>query len=168
MTQTGYVLPDWQPEQVAIEYDADGVAQGRPFDHPWADDGPYWNLRGNGGLLSTASDMFRWHLALEGDEVLDERAKQELFEPRVLEEPGGDSRTTPTAGSCSTPTYGRVLWHNGGNGWSYAEFARLPDEGVDGLLGHEPVPKRGRRGTSSARVRGSPSASSNACSTDRQ
>ena len=33
--------------------------------------------------------MFRWHRALEGEQVLDERAKAELFEPRVPEEPGG-------------------------------------------------------------------------------
>ncbi len=129
MTQTGYVLPDWQPEQVAVEYDAEGVAHGRPFDHPWADDGPYWNLRGNGGILSTANDMFRWHQALEGEEMLDVRAEKELFEPRVLEEPGGD--TYYAYGWVVIDTdLGRVLWHNGGNGWSYAELARLPDDGV--------------------------------------
>ena len=62
MTQTGYVLPDWEPGQVAVEYDRQGRPHGRPLDHPWASDGPYWNLRGNGGLLSTARDMFRWQL----------------------------------------------------------------------------------------------------------
>jgi hypothetical protein len=64
MTQTGYVLPAWQPKLVAVEYDAHGTSHGRPFDHPWADDGPYW---------------------------INRRAKHELFEPRVLEEPDGDS-----------------------------------------------------------------------------
>ncbi|MDQ2672779.1 MAG: beta-lactamase family protein, partial [Actinomycetota bacterium] len=60
MRQTGYVLPAWKPDQVAVEYDENGEPKGKPFDHPWAEDGPYWNLRGNGGLLSTARDMFRW------------------------------------------------------------------------------------------------------------
>ncbi len=129
MTQTGYVLPDWRPEQVAIEYDAQGVAQGRPFEHPWAGDGPYWNLRGNGGLLSTARDLFRWHLALEGDEVLDQRAKRELFEPRVPEEPGGDSYAA-YGWVAFDSEYGPVLWHNGGNGWSYGEIAHLPGSGA--------------------------------------
>jgi CubicO group peptidase (beta-lactamase class C family) len=92
MTQTGYVLPDWNPDAVAVEYDAQDRPQGRPDDHPWATDGPYWNLRGNGGLLSTAGDLGRWLLALEGDDVLDERAKADLFRPRVLEEPGGETR----------------------------------------------------------------------------
>ncbi|HWM11650.1 MAG TPA: serine hydrolase [Solirubrobacteraceae bacterium] len=101
----------------------------RHLDHPWASDGPYWNLRGNGGLLSTARDMFRWHVALDGDEVLDRQAKRKLFEPHVLEEPGGSSYYG----------YGwvivradnrKVAWHNGGNDWSYGELTRLLDDGA--------------------------------------
>jgi len=129
MTRTGYVLPDWQRDRVAVEYDARGRSHGRPFDHPWAKDGPYWNLRGNGGLLSTARDMFRWHRALEGDKVLDRRAKRQLFKPRVLEEPGGD--TYYGYGWVILETkYGRAGWHNGGNGWSYGELTRLLDDRV--------------------------------------
>ena len=129
MTQTGYVLPDWDPRDVAVEYDAKDRPQGRPYDHPWAADGPYWNLRGNGGLLSTAHDMGRWLLALEGDRVLDERAKEELFRPRVLEEPGGGTRYAYGWVVAETPL-GKVNWHNGGNGWAYAELARLPESGA--------------------------------------
>lgn len=127
MKETGYVLPDWDSSEVAVEYDARGRAQGRPFDHPWADDGPYWNLRGNGGLLSTARDMFRWHRALEKERVLDAKAKAELFKPRVLEEPDGDSRYAYGWVVLESPK-GRVLWHNGGNGWSYGEVLRIPSQ----------------------------------------
>jgi CubicO group peptidase (beta-lactamase class C family) len=129
MTRTGYVLPDWRPDQVAVEYGPRGRSHGKPFDHPWAKDGPYWNLRGNGGLLSTARDMFRWHVALRGNQVLNRRAKRRLFKPWVREEPGGDTWSA----------YGwvilrgedrRVAWHDGGNGWSYGEVARFLDEGA--------------------------------------
>jgi CubicO group peptidase (beta-lactamase class C family) len=129
MTQTGYVLPHWERDRVAVEYDPSGKRRGKPFDHPWADDGPYWNLRGNGGLLSTARDMFRWHVALQGTEILDQRAKRKLFKPYGREEAGGDyyygygwviRRTNA----------GTVAWHNGGNGWSYSELARVLDAGV--------------------------------------
>jgi len=129
MTQTGYVLPDWDRADVAIEYDAEDRPQGRPLDHPWAADGPYWNLRGNGGILSTARDMFRWHRALQGEQILDAEAKAELFRPRVLEEPGGDARYAYGWVVLDTPR-GRVDWHNGGNGWSYGEIARLPETGA--------------------------------------
>ena len=127
MTDTGYVLPDWRRRQVAVEYDARGRSQGRPFDHPWAADGPYWNLRGNGGLLSTARDMIRWHRTLLGERVLDREAKEQLFEPRVLEEKGGEAYYGYGWVIADTDQ-GRVAWHNGGNAWSYGEFARLLDE----------------------------------------
>ncbi|HYF72845.1 MAG TPA: serine hydrolase domain-containing protein, partial [Nocardioides sp.] len=111
MARTGYVLPDWDPSDVAVEYDARDRPQGRPYDHPWAADGPYWNLRGNGGLLSTAHDMGRWLLALEGGSVLDDDAKAELFRPRVLEEPGGETRYAYGWVVADTP-FGEVDWHN--------------------------------------------------------
>jgi CubicO group peptidase (beta-lactamase class C family) len=129
MAQTGYVLPQWDPSDVAVEYDAQDRPQGRPYDHPWAADGPYWNLRGNGGLLSTAHDMGQWLLALESDRVLDERARLELFRPRVLEEPGGETHYAYGWVVAETPL-GTVNWHNGGNGWAYAELGQLPESGA--------------------------------------
>ena len=95
-----------------MEYDENGEPKGRPFDHPGPMTG-YWNLRGNGGLLSTARDMFRWHAALEGDEVLSESAKDKMFEPHVPEEEGGDSYYG--YGWVVSPTdEGRIVWHDGG------------------------------------------------------
>jgi CubicO group peptidase (beta-lactamase class C family) len=129
MTRTGYALPDWEPEQVAVEYGPDGKPRGTPLDHPWAPDGPYWNLRGNGGLLSTARDMFRWHVALDGNQVLDQHAKRKLFKPHVLEEPGGDSYYG-YGWVILRGDEGRVAWHNGGNGSSYGELTRVLDEGA--------------------------------------
>src|SRR5918998_2744094 len=129
MTQTGYVLPEWKPDQVAVEYDENGAPKGKPFDHPWAEDGPYWNLRGNGGLLSTARDMFRWHVALRGDQVLSKSAKDKMFKPHVPEEEGGD--TYYGYGWVVSPTdEGRIVWHDGGNGWSLGIMARFPDQGA--------------------------------------
>jgi CubicO group peptidase (beta-lactamase class C family) len=124
MTQTGYVLPAWKRRRIAIEYDEHGRPKGMPFDHPWAHDGPYWNLRGNGGLLSTARDMFRWHRALEGDAILSEDAKRKLFAPHVPEVAGGD--TFYGYGWSIVP--GGIAAHDGGNGWSYGVLARFERE----------------------------------------
>jgi CubicO group peptidase (beta-lactamase class C family) len=126
MTRTGYVLPDWDAGRIAVEYDPRGASHGTPLRHRWAADGPWWNLRGNGGLLSTARDMFRWHLALQGDEVLDRRAKRKLFTAHVREEPGGDSRYG-YGWVIARTDLGRVAWHDGGNGWSYGVLTRLLD-----------------------------------------
>ncbi|MDF1605699.1 serine hydrolase [Nocardioides sp. YIM 152315] len=130
MTSTGYVLPDWSRHQVAVEYDADGGARGTPLDHRWADDGPYWNLRGNGGLLSTARDLYRWHRALLGDRVLTRDTRHALFEPRVQEAPDD----TWYAYGWVVGAFGDspVRWHNGGNDRSYGEIAR--DPGGDGFV----------------------------------
>jgi CubicO group peptidase (beta-lactamase class C family) len=125
MRRTGYVLPDWSRADIAVEYDADGRPQGRPIDRPWDVSGPYWNLFGNGGVLSTARDMIRWHQALRGDQVLDEDAKRQLFEPYVEEEPGGD--THYAYGWVVAGGDGSMLWHNGGNDSSYGEVARSAD-----------------------------------------
>src|ERR671910_1801667 len=127
MRHTGYVLPEWQPEQVAVEDDDNGEPKGRPFDHPWAEDGPYWNLRGNGGMLSTAHDMSRWHVALGGEEILSKSAKEKMFKPHVLEEEGGDSYYA-YGWVVSPADEGQILWHDGGNGWSFGVMARFPDQ----------------------------------------
>lgn len=128
MTSTGYTRSSWDPARVAVEYDEHGEPQGRPYEHPWAPDGPYWNLRGNGGLLSTPRDMFRWHVALAGDTLLDERAKARLFAPRAESDLPG----YPTAYGWTTLTTedDRVVAHTGGNGWSFATYARFLDSGT--------------------------------------
>jgi CubicO group peptidase (beta-lactamase class C family) len=136
MRHTGYVLPRWSPEQVAVEYDETGTSQGRPYDHPWAEDGPHWNLRGNGGMLSTARDMFRWHRALSDDTVLSGSARRELFTPRVRI-PGVDEWYA-YGWAVHDTAHGEVAWHNGGNDWSLATFARdLPEGAMTFWVGNQ-------------------------------
>ena len=124
MAHTGYLIPQWNPTQVAVEYDRQRRPHGRPFEHLWDSDGPYWNLRGNGGLLSTARDILSWHLALEGVSILDQRSKRMMFESHVPENPKGTSHYG--YGWVLSPTdYGRLAWHDGGNAWSLGVVARF-------------------------------------------
>ncbi|RFU87441.1 class A beta-lactamase-related serine hydrolase, partial [Streptomyces triticagri] len=128
MKHTGYLQARRPRELIAVEYDSRGRSKGRPFDHPWAADGPYWNLRGNGGMLSTAPDLFAWHRALTGDRILPAAARARLLAPRVRVPDSDDSygygwnvRDTPE---------GPLTWHDGGNGWSLALLARAPRDGT--------------------------------------
>nr|WP_062339270.1 serine hydrolase domain-containing protein [Herbidospora sakaeratensis] len=130
MTSTGYVLPRWAPGQIAVEYDRDGERRGRPTEHPWAADGPYWYLRGNGGMLSTARDMYRWHRALEGDTILSRKAKAEMFRARVLVDRTAKLYYAYGWGVFPRTEFGRVAEHDGGNDWSYGDLARSLDKGV--------------------------------------
>lgn len=76
MEFTGYRIPDWSKKVVAHWYTGD-KDNGTPLEKPY----PYWNLLGNGGILSTTGDMYRWHLALLGNKILSEQAKKKIFAP---------------------------------------------------------------------------------------
>lgn len=123
MRHTGYLLPHWRAGQVAVEYNRHGRPTGRPFDHPWAKNGPYWNLRGNGGIISTAPDMLRWDRALLHPTVLSHDAERQLFTPRVRIDTAGDRYAY--GWEILTSPLGPIAAHNGSNGWSFAVIARL-------------------------------------------
>ncbi|WP_084265323.1 serine hydrolase domain-containing protein [Actinomadura macra] len=131
MTRTGYVLPRWDRDQIAVEYDEDGKRQGRPFEHPWASDGPYWGLRGNGGIISTPRDMFRWHRALERDTILPASAKRRMFHPHVhIGEHNGLDLYYGYGWAVTRSGGNKLVRHDGGNDWSYGEFSRYLDDRV--------------------------------------
>jgi CubicO group peptidase (beta-lactamase class C family) len=132
MSDTGYALPKWNPDRIAHGYRGD-EDWGRPNDKPWAFDAPYWNLLGNGGILSTAQDMYRWHLALESDAVLSEEAKRKLFTPYITEDPDDPNWKGRYAyGWAIRPTERgtRLVTHTGRNPYFYSDFMRFVDEQV--------------------------------------
>ena len=88
MMKTGYLLAQWEPNEFPHGYLRDGKDWGTMRDKAWDSDGPYWHLRANGGILSTAGDMYRWHLALLGRRCCRSRPK-----------PSISSRTSPKAPS---------------------------------------------------------------------
>ncbi len=76
MAFTGYRIPTWD-ERVVAHWYVGQTDNGTPLEKPY----PYWNLIGNGGILSTTEDMYKWHLALSGDAVLSRDAKKKLYAP---------------------------------------------------------------------------------------
>jgi CubicO group peptidase (beta-lactamase class C family) len=128
MTRTGYLAPHWDKDSIAVGY-RDGEEWGTILSRPWAPDGPWWNLRGNGGIHSTVGDMYRWHLALQGESILSKEAKEKLFTPHVREE-GGDSFYGYGWAIFTTPRGTKLVAHNGGNGIFAADFRRYVDEGI--------------------------------------
>ena len=128
MEHTGYRRPDFKEELIAVGYYNDDRIFGKPTEKPWDADGPYWHLKGNGGILSTAEDLFRWNQVLATDKILSEHAKAKMYRPRMRD--GEDSASYYAYGwdvhrtSRNTP----LLWHNGSNGIFYADFYRYVDE----------------------------------------
>jgi hypothetical protein len=57
-------LPGFRSNELAHGYLPKGSDNGTMLAKAHAADGPYWNLRGNGGMLSTASDMHAFYKAV--------------------------------------------------------------------------------------------------------
>lgn len=128
MQQTGYKLPRWPAERIARGYQGERE-WGTILERPWASDGPYWELRGNGGIHSTAGDMYKWHLALEGDKVLSKEARTKYQTGYIAEGPAGESHYA-YGWSVSQSPAGKLIEHNGGNGIFAADFLRYVEAGV--------------------------------------
>ena len=121
VSSTGYRLVEWAGKPVAVGYRGSGRL-GTPLEQRWANDGPSWHLRANGGLLSTAGDLYRWLAA--------------FHDHRIVSRASYEKATTVPAGS----EYGygweigqlgngkRFITHNGSNGYFYSRALYLPDE----------------------------------------
>ncbi len=129
MLRTGYRVPRWTVDDLAHGYQG-AKDWGTILDKPGAADGPYWNLRGNGGILSTVSDLYQWHRALRDDRILSEDAKRLYYTPHVQEGPNADTFYGYGWVVATTPRNTKVVAHNGGNGIFSADFRRYLDEDV--------------------------------------
>ncbi len=127
MFETGYILPVWGEGRLAQGY-LDGKLWGTVLGRPMAPDGPYWALRANGGIHSTAYDMLRWARALLGGRVLSAESLEKYWTPHVSE--GGDT-FYGYGWSIATGAGGaKVVTHNGGNGIFFADMAIVPEAGL--------------------------------------
>lgn len=117
MEDTGYLIQDLESKPVALGY-LEGKDWGYLHDKNWTSDGPYWNLRANGGILSTAHDMFLWQQSFKNSELLSEAAKAKYFAPHVRE--FDDHESYYGYGWVNEPLDSKskatVIWHDGGNG----------------------------------------------------
>jgi CubicO group peptidase (beta-lactamase class C family) len=104
MEWTGYRVPDWTARTVAHNYTGD-ADNGRHLDRPY----PYWNLLGNGGILSTTGDMYRWYVALKGDAVLPSDEKKKMWTPFLNDYAYGWDVIEMADG-------GKMIRHDGGSG----------------------------------------------------
>jgi CubicO group peptidase (beta-lactamase class C family) len=97
MTRTGYLAPGWKSADLAAGYVHD-QRWGTPLEHRWLPDGPSWNLRANGGMLSTTADLAKWIHAIDGETLLTPGEKKALFDLSVHRNKRG-ARTMGAAGS---------------------------------------------------------------------
>ena len=129
MHQTGYVIPAWDTARIAVGY-KNGRAWGKPNSKNWAGDGPYLHLKGNGGILSTTEDLYKWHWALLGEEILSSEAKKKYYGKHIREGADADSFYGYGWAIFPTPRNTDLVAHNGGNGIFFADFWRYLEEDI--------------------------------------
>ena len=132
MSSTGYVLPSWNFSNIAIGY-RKCRNWGKPMDLNWGTDGPYWNLKANAGLLSTAEDLMRWQEALKTNSVLKEEELEKFFYRHIKE---GDARSYYSYGwmIVKSRRNTEVYAHEGANGKFLSDWINYPEDNVSVLV----------------------------------
>lgn len=129
LTRTGYRAHDWSRDQLATGYTLGAERFGSPLEHFWHSDGPSWNLRGNGGLLSSAAELYRWQQSLLAGRVLPKSAVACLVTGHVDTQRAG--RRYGYGWYASEDDAGRrSVEHTGGNGAFFALVRWYDESGV--------------------------------------
>lgn len=122
-SNTGYEAV-YKPEQSARTADGDPIRQAS-----WGGHRPYWNLIGNGGLVSTVPEMIAFRTALRQGELIAPGLVQAIQQPHIRE--GNDAPSYYGYGLVvqDVPQVGRFYWHDGGNDVFSAQWADFPERG---------------------------------------
>ena len=100
---------------------------GAPPELGWMEDGPSWHLRGNGGLLTTATGLHRWLQATAGGNTLPADWQSRQFERHAQRSEGV---WYGYGWSILDKPWGEVIDHTGGNGFFFADARWFRDRGI--------------------------------------
>lgn len=120
---TGYEAA-YKPEQSARSAGGDPIREAS-----WGGHQPYWNLIGNGGLVSTVYEMIAFRSALREGELIAPKLVQAVQQPHIRE--GTDASSFYGYGLVvqDVPEVGRFYWHDGGNDVFSAQWADFIEQG---------------------------------------
>lgn len=134
METTGYSRPNFDTDLIAIGYSKNNTLWGKPTEKKWNGKEPFLHLKGNGGILSTSEDMFKWHKSLMTENILSKDAKEKLYHPLIR---ANENNHAIYAYGWDVSTTNRNtfrVWHNGTNNIFYADFMRFVDENTTLIL----------------------------------
>lgn len=95
----------------------------------WGGHGPFWNLIGNGGLVSTVGDMLRFRRAVAAGRIVSGKMVDLIQTPHVPEDSSGASFYGYGVVVQDVRGVGRRYWHDGGNGHFSAEWSDYVEQG---------------------------------------
>lgn len=126
MHDTGYTVRANARGRVARTH-TPPVDHGTPLERLERTGGVHWVLLGNGGMLTTTEDLWRWELALRRGEIVPDIVMRKMFSP-LFRRP--NDLTAAYAWSLQTIDGEQVI-HHGSDGPPQGvngEFRRYPDE----------------------------------------
>ena len=134
MNHTGYK---------SISFDREIISHGYYYDYTegvWKDWGitqehlPYndnhWYSIGKGDIYSTTLDLYKWHVALETNKVLNAQSKKMMETAFVAENQVGNSHYAYGWATFKTKAGKKIVWHNGSNGIFFGNFVRFVDDNI--------------------------------------
>ena len=128
MKHTGYLSPKWDTTQIAHGYKC-REDWGTHLLKWQADSNQIsWHLKGNGGILSNPSDLYKWYIALKENKIISQKSWEQLTFPHVKENETGDSYYAYGWTIMNSDRNTKIIAHNGSNGVFYADFIQLPKE----------------------------------------
>jgi CubicO group peptidase (beta-lactamase class C family) len=127
----GYHYPVSNDDTIAVGYQ-NGKAWGTHAQHfNQAGGGPYWNLKGNGGLEISLNEMYLWTDAITNHTILSDSTTQTMFTPQIQEEGyGGESWFGYGCNISKSRRNTKMIDNGGSNGIYFARLIRLPEEGL--------------------------------------
>jgi CubicO group peptidase (beta-lactamase class C family) len=79
MTETGYYIPR-NLRRVTRGYNDGDTDFGYPWEIQWDGKRPLWDLMGNGGMLTTLDDVYKWMVAIKGEKIVSQKSKDKMFQ----------------------------------------------------------------------------------------
>jgi CubicO group peptidase (beta-lactamase class C family) len=128
MNHTGYIIPGWNPKEVANGY-LNGSERKKPNEENWSGQGPYLNLKGNGGILTRASDLLLWSQAIQDNKVLDETTTSKFLYPH-FEYNGGNTNYGYGWWIENNDSEHKLVHHSGGSDLFASNLWIYPKKGI--------------------------------------
>lgn len=128
MKHTGYLTPKWDTTQIAHGYKCGEDWGTHLIKWKAGSNQISWHLKGNGGILSNPSDLYKWYIALKENKIISKKSFEQLTFPHVKENESGDSHYAYGWTIMNSDSNTKIIAHNGSNGVFYADFIQLPVE----------------------------------------
>ena len=128
MEHTGYLVAGKDTTPLAIGYNK-GKYWGNVYKNGWLDDGPGWHLRANGGIHTTAEDMYKWLQVMLGNGVLEDDIITK-WTTGYVNENNADSEYAYGFVVYNSQKYGKIITHSGSNRIFSADLVWLPEKDI--------------------------------------